>query len=131
MNKRILMAIIALLVLFVIGAALYAQSNSLPPCYSISFGLEVRPEAQAILDAQGYLVPNIENAMHQTLARHQQMTGECFAGELGMIYDTEPRVFAVFQSTLNDYGVLRIMTEQQYYPPPFDENSVGWQYNEQ
>lgn len=117
--------ILVFLVFAIIGVAT-AQPDD---CYSVSFGLEVRPEAQAILDAQGYLVQNIQLEMQRALNRDFEMNGTCLRGELGQIYDTEPRVFAVFQSVLDDYGVLRIMTEEQYYTPPFDENSVGWQFN--
>jgi hypothetical protein len=128
MNKRLLVLIVALLILSV-GVALYAQTP--PTCYAASFGLEVRPEAGLILDDQGFIVANIENEMRQALARQTQMTGECFVGELGMVVNTEPRVFAVFQSSLEDYGVLRIMTEAQYYPEPLPTNSVGWIHSQE
>ncbi len=103
--------------------AIRAQTDG---CYSVSFGLEVRPEAQEILDAQGYLVQNIQLEMQRALDRSYEMNNTCFLGEMGQIYNTEPRIFAVFQAISDDYGVLRIMTEQQYYPAPFPPNSEGW-----
>lgn len=112
-----------------IAVSIYAQSPVTQSCYSLSFGVDVRPEARRILDEQGYLVANLENAMRQTLNRHLEMTGQCFSGELGMIYNTQPRVFAVFRASLPDYGALYIMTEAQYYPEPFPTNSVGWQHS--
>lgn len=129
-RKYLILSIIIVLVLGLgIGAILHAQTTP-PPCFTASFGVEVRPEAQAIMDADQLFEQNIEINVRHQLERHQQLTGQCFHGELGQIYGTLPnRVFAVFTAQLDDYGVLRIMTEAQYYPPPFDAHSVGWQYN--
>jgi hypothetical protein len=118
---------VALLGAFILRS-LYAQ----PPldCYSRSLGFTVTDAAQNIIDQQGLSLAGMQTEMLNSLNRYQQMTGQCFTGELGLIFGTLPhRVFAVFGASHPDYGLTRVMAEAEYYPEPYTANTVGWQHS--
>jgi len=127
MNKRIGLVLL-LMTLGAIAALLYAQQPRV--CYGGSLGFEITDEAQRLVDEQALSLPDMQATMLNALNRYQQMTNTCFTGEMGQIHGTLPnRVFVVFQASNEGYGVTRVMTEGEYYPPPFDATTAGWQRN--
>lgn len=128
MKKYWLTGFIIVFVAF-IAATLYAQSSQ-PACYANDFGLTITDAAQAIVDRNGLSLPDMELSMRNNLTRYQAMTSTCFTGEMGLIRGQLPnRIFAVFTSDDGASGVLRVMTEDEYYPPPFSAQTQGWQRN--
>lgn len=126
MNRARLTLLLVLVCLF--GAALLFRTQAQPDCYALSRGFTVTDAAQAIIDEQELSLAEMQTDMVNSLNRYQQMTGQCFTGELGMIFGVLPnRVFAVFASSNQDYGLTRVLTEDEYYPEPFGANTVGWQ----
>jgi len=111
-----------------IGFGMLFGVQSQADCYSVSLGFTVTDAAQDIIDAQGLSLPEMQTDIHNSLNRYQQMTGQCFTGELGLIFGQLPdRVFAVFASSDQEYGLTRVMTEYEYYPEPFSPSTIGWQ----
>ena len=121
---------LTLLIVFVclLGAALLFRTRAQPDCYDLSSGFTVTDAAQSIIDAQGLSLAEMQTDMANSLNRYQQMTGQCFTGDMGLIFGTLPnRVFVVFGASNPDYGLTRVLTEDEYYPEPFSPNTVGWQ----
>jgi len=130
--RRFVVPFVLLVLLLLAAITLYQRTlaQTAHDCYSMSLGFTVSDAAQAIIDAQGLSLAEMQTDMLNSLNRYQQMTGQCFTGELGLIFGTLPnRVFVVFASSNQDYGLTRVLAEAEYYPEPFGENTVGWQHS--
>lgn len=126
MNRARLTLLLVLVCLF--GAALLFRTQAQPDCYALSRGFTVTDAAQSIIDQTGLSLAEMQTEMLNSLNRYQQMTGQCFTGELGLIFGQLPnRVFVVFGASHPDYSLTRVMAEDEYYPEPYPANTVGWQ----
>lgn len=126
MNRARLILLLVVVCLF--GATLLFRTQAQSDCYASSLGFTVTDAAQNIIDQTGLSLAEMQTEMLNSLNRYRQMTGQCFTGDMGLIFGQLPnRVFVVFASDNPDYGLTRVLTEDEYYPEPFSPNTVGWQ----